>query len=127
MDLLQTIQEKPVLSIGGAFSVLASVVGAVIWLWGEFAHAGDVRQEIDAVRIESRNAQAATIREVQVNRLSGEIGLLDIQIRDSRNRMLDSKDATTRQRYAGDLDQLERDRTVKSRTLEQIKAGVAVQ
>ena len=111
--MLELLRDNPVKSASSAVAVLAVIVAAAISVDDRYAHAADVVTQ-----------QSSIVREVQINRLSGEIGLLELQIRDSRNRMLDTKDAGARQRYAADLDQLQTDRQAKQRTLEQIKAGV---
>jgi hypothetical protein len=135
MDLLQTLQEKPVLSISSAFTVLCAVVGATVWLWGEFAHAGDVTKAIESVRQESKQDQAATVREIQINRLSGEIGLIQIQSADTKNRLGDLSakqkltpgEAQRAKELADDFADLQATKRSKERLLDQIKAGKVIQ
>jgi len=130
-DLLQSLKDRPVLSIGSALLVASSIVWAFLWAWSEFAHSSDITR----IEMAQKADHGGTIREIQINRLSGEIGILDLQIRDARNRLLDlaakprtrslnDPTAIATQRYAQELTALEADRRTKAAVLERLKAGI---
>jgi len=105
-------------------SMGAALVLAAFAIDERYAHAGDVR-----------NLQANTVREIQINRISGEISLMELRINDSRNRAreLTAKQKLTQgemalaQQYNTDVSSLEAEKRQKQRLLDQIKAGVPIQ
>lgn len=75
---------------------------------------------------DSHWASAADIarveRAVEANRLTGEIGFLELARRDAENRMLDSKAVNGRDRYRGQMEQFAREKMAKQRALDELSA-----
>jgi hypothetical protein len=133
-DLLQMAKDRPVLSIGGAVTIVGACISAALWTWGEFAHAGDVRKEVESIRQETAASQASTVREIQINRIGGEVAIIDLQARDTRNRLrelsakqkLSSGEVQNAKELGDELSELQQQKRAKERLLDQIKAGVPI-